>query len=64
MDGKQKNSPHTAATVLGTVSVLLGLGVVGWSLFQGAGLHGGGLISITLGLLAIVAGRAGGRARG
>jgi uncharacterized membrane protein YkgB len=62
MDGKQTSTTQTAATVLGTISVLLGLGVVVFAFYQGEGLHGGGLISIALGLLAIVAGRAGGSA--
>lgn len=63
-DGKQKNPTQTAATVLGTFSVLLGLGVVAWSFYQGEGLHVGGLISITLGVLAILAGRAAGAGYG
>lgn len=64
MDGKHASSTQTMATVLGTISVMLGVGVVAWGFYQGEGIHGGGLISIVLGLLAIVAGRAGGATSG
>lgn len=58
---EQNNQARMAATVLGAISVLLGLGVIAWNFYRGDGLHGGGLIGIALGLVAIVAVRAGGR---
>lgn len=62
MAGDRRDLTQQAATVLGAISVLLGLGLVIWSFSQGMGLHGGGLISIVLGALAIAAGRAPSRA--
>lgn len=62
MTGERRNLTQQAATVLGTISILLGVGLVGWSLWRGMGIHGGGLVSIVLGALAIAAGRTASRA--
>ena len=62
MPEERSNLMQQAARVLGGISILLGLGLVVWSLSQGMGLHGGGLMSIVLGVLAIMLGRGSGPA--
>lgn len=59
MSPTKPTSTWNAAMILGILSVLLGVALIAWSFSADDGLHPGGLISVVLGLLAIVAGRAG-----
>jgi hypothetical protein len=53
MDAQIQKQGQMLAVVLGTIALLLGIGLVLWSLARGNGLHGTGLISGAVGLVVI-----------